>query len=374
MKTSFATNLVTGLFLVIVAAATIALLVFFQGYRVSEDGDVYYLVFDTAPKVRTSTPVEVSGRRIGSVEEVMIEQRQGGEAHNYALITQVVLRVRIDAEFRKQLQFYTNSYAEVVPSLFGGSVISINPGGPGAGDPSITGELTTLVPSADPTPGNTIIGIPTSTVNDVMAKADDAAANVAAITAELRDLLTDKETRANLEASIESITQTMQDLSSVMRDKIKPALDEHFLPMVEDLHAMVDESRQMLDTNREKFDAIATNMQTITEHGAKFAEEDMGEMTATLQSVLEQVDTLTKTLNEVMLDNRGNIDSSMSNLRRATQELSAMMTKLRRDPSIALWGTDADDNAADVDPNHERATDEKKLRDRGHLPAQPRDE
>src|SRR5690606_989251 len=159
--------LITGLFLVIVAAATIALLVFFQGYRWSEDGDVYFLVFDTAPKVRTSTPVEVSGRRVGSVEEVLIEQRQGSEIHNYALITQVVLRVRVDAEFRRSLQFYTNAYAEVVPSLFGGSVISINPGGPGAGDPSIRGELQTLIPSATPTVGNTIIGIPTSTVNDV---------------------------------------------------------------------------------------------------------------------------------------------------------------------------------------------------------------
>lgn len=375
MKQSFATNLITGLFLVVVVSAGIALLVFFQGYRMDQDGDVYYLVFDSAPKIRTSTPVEVSGRRVGRVEEVSIEQIKGGIEQNYALITQVVIQVRIESEFRQSLNFYSNAYAEVVPSLFGGSVISINPGGEGAGDPNVTGALVNLKPSPQRNLENTIPGAPTATINDVMEKANESAANVAEITAELRDLLTNEETRENLESALESITTTLREMSDLMTNEIRPVLENDLQPMAESARKMIENASAMVEENRENFEAITANVRTMTEKGAEFSENHLDDIGSNMKSVLEQMDQLTKTLNEIAIDNRGNIDQSMANLRRATQELSAMMTKLRRDPSIALWGTNAEDNAADVNPDAAaKKVDEKKLRESGHLPAQPRDE
>lgn len=362
MTTNQKTNFISGLFVVIVIAALVGNVIFLQGYKPPLEGLQLSFVFDDAPGIRESADVVVGGTNVGTVESVRIEQNPATIDGVSEFKTQVVVTIRVTPEAQKSIKIYANASADVVTSVFRASLIRLYPGGPTKDDPSVA-------PVKDKAK---LQGRSPASFDDLMRQGQNVLKNVESITTKVDDILGDDELRDKIRANLESAATLLADVSDSLRS-LKPSI-ENVGPILDSGRSVMEQIDAMLAENRVSITNSVQNAEALSGEALKLLKR-LDELGNSVDGIVEDVSTLLGSTNNLIDDNQVAIAETLSNAREASAFLRDTTEKLRRDPSIVLWGTDEDDNAADRQPGnmHGSYADELRLRDSGRLPPRERD-
>ena len=182
------------------------------------------------------------------------------------------------------------------------------------------------------------------------------------------DLLAGDRKKLQLAQQASWCKQQMAEKAAVAaQDKEEDKAFASLLAKQEDYQTQVCNSEAMARKDY-TYSVAADNKALAMEKKSK--ETAFAEMTLAMNTN-EQANKLS---DDMLGENRGSIGEMMTNARDTSVYLRDMAEKLRRDPSIIVWGTDEDDNAADRDGGSRDALrDELALRGSGRLPARERD-
>ncbi|MCK6440133.1 MAG: hypothetical protein L6Q71_08030 [Planctomycetes bacterium] len=355
------TNLIAGVFIVAVITAMVGLVMFLQGYEPGEEGKRFLLIFESAPGVQRSTPVKVSGDRVGVVENVLLEQVSIETPEGQKLRTQVKVTVNILPDVLKKIRIYDNAWADVEVSVFGASEVRLYPGGKDASNP----EPNELPENSE------IMGVTPVSMGDVMRQGQEVMVNVKDITSHFKTLLEDDSIRTQIREGLQRANNVLDKLSSLL--KTSETILAEAGPMMTSARKSAEQVEELLAANSAGVTEIVENARTASGRLTSMMEK-LDTLATTLNTMAGDVSELSRTSNQLLSGNRGAINEILFNARESSAYLRDVMEKLRRDPSIAVWGTDADDNAADTSPGvRERLADEMVLRKSGRLPPLERD-
>lgn len=359
-------NVLTGLVLVAGVLAFCGLLLYLQGYDPAPEGEPYTIVLASAPGITANSAVTVGGLKVGKVESLQVRQVAAGP--QTAAGTEVLVNIRIAQDAAETFTVYQNATASVVTAIFGRASISLNPGGPG-----VAGSAAGL--PAEPFPAGTarrdIRGAVPPGLDDISRQALEISGTVNSLLKDVQLIVRDiqasgvGETNTEIRGLVRSVTERVNETG----------------PLLAELKAAAESARRTAETLGETvakssgaIESTITNIESISRRTDAFLGERLGGLADSLERTLGEVAGLATASTSMLSDNRGNIQATLANLRDITSNLRDMSAKLKRDPSIIVWGTDDDDNAADRKPGPRGLlVDEGKLRDSGALPVRERD-
>jgi len=361
-------NVLTGVVLILGVAAFSGMMLFLQGYDPAPEGDPYTVVLQSAPGIAKNSAVSVAGLRVGKVESVEVKQTAAqAMSDGLAYATEVHVHVRIDPKFASGFTIHQNASASVVTAVFGRASLSINPGGPGVlgaaeGKPAIPfPEQGPRLIRGDTPPG----------LDELARRAVDISAVVKGLLTDVRSLVQDIE-----KSGVGETNREVRRLIQAVTERV-----EATAPMMEELQGAAVSARKTMDslgaTVEKSAGSIESTMQSVAGITAKadaFLGDRLGGLADSLDKALTQIAALASTSNAMVAENRMNLHATLGNVRDISANLKDMSAKLRKDPSIMIWGTDDKDNAADRKEGPRGwVVDEHKLRESGALPVRERE-
>jgi ABC-type transporter Mla subunit MlaD len=359
-------NILTGAFLLIAILCFSGLMVFLQGYDPDPIGTPYTIRLDSAPGILRNSPVTVGGLRVGSVEAVdLVQVQSADETGQLRRRTQVLVTARIEPKFEDDFTVYQNATASVVTAVFGRASLALNPGGPGS--------FGNLDAPALPFPEGAvreIKGISTPGLDDLSRRAIEITDSVTGLLGDVRRMVQDLEssgvgeTNREVQRLLQSISQRVDEASPVMSN-----LDAALASARRTLEAVEASAGQ----NSETLAKTLQNVESITAKTDRFVGEHLEALATRLETALAEVSALASSSRGMIEENRSNFRATMGYVRDIASQLRDMAGKLRRDPSILLWGTSEKASQADREPRSGTVIDEARLRDTGALPVRERD-
>jgi hypothetical protein len=376
---SFKANLLTGAFVLVSLLAFGAILVYLQGYRPQPEGTVFVVEFDRAPGIVAGAPVRVADVPVGRVESITLRQNLAAPGANAGApgttaATKVQLRLRISPEHKSTFIMHRNAFAAVDSTLFGKSSLLLNPGGPG-----VTSDATAGLPEtpfdtadADPREPRRIAGYEASSMSDVMRRAAKISDTVGDMLLEIRNLTGDPKFQADLKGMVSDLRALVNNTNE-QATELKPALQQ-IGPAIESARKLIETIEQTVQKNSGNLDTTLKDANALIGQARDFMEKRLNGLADTLERTMNDMSKLAGNVNGMIDENRGGIRATMNNLRDTTLYLRDTAAKLRRDPSIILFGAKEKDQAADLLPGGRRSlAEEQKLRDSGALPIRERD-
>ena len=337
-------NLVAaGLFLVLMAAAAVAILILVGGRSLwFEKSTLVRIRFDTAPNVKPGSAVMLAGQPVGRVRGVRPLQVACPTPHQDRTCYKVEVLVALPKEYR----LYRNARVVISQSLIGQTaMINIE-------DPGFEGEITDYLEGNQASPFAAAaceLGIGAAEKTNIQ----ETIANLRQVTADVRKDYPDlaaklKTTAANLEKATADLKEAFPELKTKLlaaaadlgeaANKAKRALDQ------------VD---AMLMDNRYNIEATLDNVHEFSEKantdGTKLlasANALMGKMDKGLDPILANLKASSESLKGAMADfhvmtgdgksvtvtNKANINRTILNLRMTSEHLKALAEEVRRAP------------------------------------------
>lgn len=368
MDENFRTNLLAGFFLILAVVGFSGLMVYLQGIEPDPVGARYTFIFDDAPGVRRNAAVTISGKRVGRVEEVQLRQstREG------QIITRNYVSIRLDPEsLDNGVSLRKDATAKVVEKVFGNPLISLNPG-----------SSDDLLP-----PDAVVEGESPTQLGDLLAAAKDIPGKIDSLLASFVDRFENNSPFDSIDRALQGATNVMNDVQGIL-ERVHPMLDqvgptlENANGLITDLRttntsvqgsiAKVDSALDKVNTGIDEATGAITDSRSVLQRVDLILEENrvlLSETLASLRNTTASADGLmadrvpraldalenvannvaeaTSALESMLRSNQGDLRLTMINLRRASDNVNQMVAKLRRDPSVLLWGTDEADNSAD---------------------------
>ncbi len=358
MPENFRTHFLTGLFFLITILTVTFLLFFLQGYKGKPEGRAYTLVFDQAPGIRQNSEVFIGGRNVGTVESVGIDQKELQNEDLRELKTQVLVHIRISPEF-KDLKLYKDAYANVTTQIFGASSIDLVPGGK---------ELGKLLQE-----GERIPGVAPTTLQDMAHESKALIKTLQNISEEIYAFVNDQEFQDKLKETASYLAKLGEESHTLVSD-LQPSVQDA-ADFISNGREISEELKALIHDNRTSVDRVIENLELISENARDFSETDFQELTESFNTLAQDLSNLSTEVQTLLANNQGDLYEIVINLKDTSQYLKETLYKLRRDPSILIWGGDEEDATADLQPIKERSLDEEiKLRSLGYLPPRERDE
>lgn len=314
-----------GLFVLGAAAAFLALVVYKNAPKVTENSYALRVQLDQLSGLDVGTAVQLQGYRVGRVERIELK-REGTVYHLLATVS-----------VQQNIQLWEGTRARVEGQGLGGSVLDLDL-------PAPTDRQRVLGAN------ELIQGEPGSSLDSVIAKADDLMGSLNGMVADLR--LSFQKKGAGVVLDHPAVAKALRDLDATLlefqgvarkggelADQAKPAVDSLDKGMA-DLQAAMAQLRKLLDTHSGDLDQTLTSLAAVT----------------------KQMEGLTASLQETLKTEGPQADQTLRGLKRVTLSLEELLELLKQKPHRAMWGSIPDDDRAKAKKNVDeaRAKDEEK--------------
>lgn len=352
-------DLITGVFAVLVIASFVAVVAFVQDIERRSVGDKYSVRFDDVGGLSGAAPVIVAGRRVGrvdSINTVAVTSDTGRKV-------EVEVVIVIEEEFAKEVKVPNDSIVAVqMGGLFGGNQVVLK-----------LGRSTDYVRPGDRIP---TAGVAPTSFNDLMEGAGQTMKKLQEGVDKLAEVLNKDDFSRNIERTIEVLASAVERLDKGLAE-LQPAFGK-IGPTFDSANELLAEVRAMVAQNTEGIRELVKNLQSATGRLDGMLGEGEDGVPALLQSlntIAASMDVLLESLTDVVLDNQVNIQISMQNVRDATASLRVFARRIERDPSLLVWG-DSEDEKTRAALDAQRATpnvDELSIRNSGRRPRKESD-
>jgi len=344
-------RVVAGAFLLLMAAAAVAILVIVAGWQYwFEPTQALRIRFDAAPNIKIGGPVLLAGHPVGRVSDIQLVEVPCPLDHKPDVNCYVV---EVSAELPKQYHVHKNARVTISQALVGQSAV-INVEDVGYGDlvkDHLKGEQQSpFAGAADE------LGIGKEEKKDV----SEILENIRAVTADVREGLPEiiaklKTTSANLAEVSESVKGTVKRIDTV--------IDENR----EDIKATVTNAREVTEAAKKKADGILDDLkaasaklkdtstkigaivdenrpdirETITHAKSVMAKADSsaGEIlanvkaaSASLKAGIEDFKVVAANAKAIVETNRARIAKTMQSFHETSDHLKALAKEVRRAP------------------------------------------
>lgn len=344
-------DLITGAFAMFVIVSGIFVVLFLQAVGPRVEGARYQIRFRDVGGLGGNSPVIVAGQRVGKVER--IETRAVVESEGQRGV-EVVVGIIIEDRFASTVVIPTDTVAAVqMGGLFGGTQLVLR-----------LGKAKTVVQ-----PGGTLseFGQPPVDFNTLLDSAQSTVKKLQSGLEKLADVLNDDGFQKNIKASLENLNSTLASLDRGLKE-LEPAFKQ-VGPTIENANALVVELRELIRKNNESIAGALRHLEGAARGADELLNGDAKLLVADLRKIADNMDALAANLNNVVLDNQGNIAISLHNVREATDSIRVFARRIEKDPSLLIWGSgekvpEPNAPAAAKSPN----VDEAALKRSGRLP------
>ncbi|MEE9311090.1 MAG: MlaD family protein [Planctomycetota bacterium] len=356
-KSSSKSNYITGVFTVIVMLSVFGMVMYLQGFKSEVEGERYSVRFADSGGISANAAVLVAGQKVGKVERV--ETMAVGGTGNRNI--EVLVKFIIDEKFASKIHIPLDTVATVAQQgLFGSPSLSLKLGN----------SSDVLKPGAT----LPIIGKPPTEIGQILDAANKTVTRLNEGFEGIIEVLENKDTKDNLEASLKSLSSALKTLDKGLAD-MKPAF-KGAGDAVESTRALAEEIRALIADNRESMDRIVSNLESTTSKFDKMMGEDengIPHLVAGLNAIANNLDDLVANLNDVVLDNKLSINISMENIRETTDSLRVFAKRIENDPSLLVWGDDQSQQPGLDQPRPTPNVDELEIRNSGRRPRKSAD-
>lgn len=256
MKNGFATEAKVGVFVLI----AVALLVYIS-VRINRGGFTFdktrvaYILFDEVPGLIVRTPVEYAGIRVGTVEEITLQDR----------------RARVRVRLNPKVVLYEDSVVKLANrGMLGEKVVAIEGGGAGAEIPD----------------GGEIVAVSSS------AGFDEAIENFNEVAQAIKDLIKGGDGKPSIKDIVDNVNTVTEDLRGLVRGNRQ------------ELDTIVRNFSQLSSTlNNGDLKEIIVNLKTTSSQIKSFlegAQDTEGGVLGDVRNVVKKLDDTASSLNRVM--------------------------------------------------------------------------
>jgi len=266
------------------------------------------IVFSNAQQVDAGTEVLFRGIKVGRVDRILL----GPEGHRVFVITE------IDPKYA----LYSGTRAKILAKSFlGGKVIELLPPPRTEQPPALLGE------------DEEIVGLVGGDLNAVLDSVDAMIPKYQVKADEVFSKLF--QTIDNLDKAIDEAREGVKGLSEVGPTAISALetyrnLAHELEPDVRRVLAKLDAAA---DAVPQRFDKMGTDFNALTIDLRQQVEAVGGD----LRTVLAKADNLVAHADDLMVDNREDLDASIASLRRSLENLESFSQQIADRPSSLVW-------------------------------------
>lgn len=287
---------------------------FLKGVNILSSSRTFYVVYDNAQGLTPSTPVTISGLRVGNVKNITLQED-----------AQLLVTLIIDNDYA----FSKNSKAELYDTSFiGGKAIAIIPGtdnGPLAEDEDF------LVPSRQ----LGLTGVLGEKLAPVQEKIESLTQNADSLILNMNSIF-DEETKTNLKLAIASLDETIKSFKTTSTS----------------LNGVIAENKDNLNSTLTNFSNASANISKLSDSLAATnitgVINNLEQTLGTFNGILADVNNGEGSLGKLMTD-----DKLYTNLEGATLQLEQLLQDMKLNPKryihFSVFGKkpndfDAEDN------------------------------
>jgi len=333
-------RVLAGAFLLLMAAAAVAILVLVGGWETwFTPHQTIRVHFDAAPNIKVGSPVLLAGHPVGRVSDVRLAREHEGACYV----------VDVTAELPKTYRLCQDATVTLQQALVGQSAM-INIADVGHGEP-VSGPLTgrRTSPFAD---AATELGIGDAEKQNLSSILENLNATIRKVREDLPDILAKlKTTGTNLAEVSEKAKGTLKRVDGMLdenRENLKVAVantrdltadaKKKVGETLEDLKKAGEKINAILDENREPIRKTVANAREMSETGkglVKKADALLPRVKAaseSLQKGLDDFQVLAADAKSLLATNKGNLAATLQNFKETSEHLRALSKEVRRAP------------------------------------------
>jgi phospholipid/cholesterol/gamma-HCH transport system substrate-binding protein len=351
-------DLVTGIFALLVIGSFIGTVLFLQAYQPEPEGHRYTVRFQNSGGLRENAAVLVAGQRVGKVEQ--IDPRPVVDADGRRRV-EIIVTFFVDESFTDVVSIPTDTIATVQSGgLFGGSQLALE-----------LGQANEVVKPGERLP---LEGQPPTELGDLVEAANKTIEKLDTGLQKVADLLNKDSTTQNIEEALASLNSALKTLDEGL-EEMRPAFGK-VSPTIETAQELLDEIKTLIEDNNENINNTLASLESASGKIDKLLDDEEGGVTTlvtNLNTIAGNLELLIGNVNNLVLDNELNIAISMENIRETTESLRYFARRIEADPSLLVWGSSEEDTPGiDRDaavPN----VDELSIRNSGRRPRKESD-
>jgi phospholipid/cholesterol/gamma-HCH transport system substrate-binding protein len=306
MRDSGKNYILVGSFLLAMLVALLVWMVLLSGRTGTTDS--YYVEFENVMGLSEGAPILFEGYPIGQIEEIIFMRNPGHVAY------------RLNLNIRKGWEIPMDSQAVITQSGFLSPVVI---------DLQAGNSMQVLAP------GDRIPSLETTNFLTAMAT----------VASQLGEL-----TETSLKPLLDNLTEGTESLDSLFKGA--PGIVEDIKKFTVQMNATMNRLNKLLIRSEGHVDSIFMDME--------MASGNISTLTADLAQTRKQLDTLLVSMNDLVSDNRKDIDQSIGdlhhtlevvashvreisyNIEATTRNLNEFTAQIRRDPGVIIRGREGD--------------------------------
>ena len=351
-------DLMTGLFAVLVIASFFGTVLFLQAYNPKPDGNRYSVRFSNSGGLGVNAPVLVAGQRVGKVEQ--IDARPIVDADGSRRV-EIIVTFFVNEEFTDVVTIPTDTIARVQSGgLFGGTQLALE-----------LGQASEIVKPGERLPNE---GQRPVELGDLLEAANKTIVKLESGLKRVSDLLDNPETTENISTALRSLKNALVIFEAGL-DEMQPAFGK-VAPTLESAQLLLEEIRTLVNDNNANITNTLASLESASGKIDLLLSDDgngVPQLVSNLNTIADNLDKLIGNVNDLVLDNELNIAVSLENVREATDSLRYFAKRIENDPSLLIWGGDETENPALDGPRPIPNVDELTIRNSGRRPRKESD-
>lgn len=286
-----------------VGFATLVAFVLFLGFTFAIRGNLFggsmelQVLFESVSGLEVGSPVYVAGVHTGAVTKISYQPGHMGKP------------VIVTISLNKNLKFYRNAKVQIVQlGLIGDKRLEIDPG---------TAEQPLL------SDGEALDGLPQLNLDESLKQGQQIVTDLAVSIRSLRDLITDEANLGAIRNTLQSLEQSIKNLSAILEENRKNILDT--TTNVREATARVGQlldKADMLVTNTDK--NIAETRASV-DRSLQEIQNQFDRVGASFERLTEQLGTTADQATSLVLTSRGSVEPLLAELRSAAENLNAIL-------------------------------------------------